>query len=599
MTLIRADLKSRRVWFSALLASFSLTLWSADLPFSHIIVDPLVVPNGHKPKVIGDFAANGQPGLGAETAGQGFKLYQPPEWTPHLITTYGNGAGDEDAQVADVNNDGALDIVVGGQNGNTYWLENPLRQGRDPYNSTWSVHQIGSGRPSHDVVVGDINGDGKIDVATESGVYLQGVTPGSWSFVGAPNINRDLEGTALIKLSNDSFLDLIAPYQNATQLAWFENPLHRGADPLTNVWTPHVIDATPGFSGYMTIAVADLNQDGRLDVAMCPMYINGTLVWYEGPPAGTSSWVKHVIGPVSYVHQGSLQVLDFDGNGNLDIAFAEQEQSASKRIGIFFNQGSGSSWALQVLATSGGHNPKAGIISNDKYPSIWTANHGYYGAPDPLELWRNLGPNAPPQPPPPPQTAVSDDFNTTVLSSIWSQEDPMGNCSFGADGSHAVISVPGGTAHDLWTTGNFAPRLMQPMTDSDIVIEAKFDSGFAAAFQMQGIQFQQDSSNYLRFETYYDGLAVHVYVASFIQNIPTQRLDLPIGNSGSQIWLRVIRQGAAWSVNWSRDGTNFANATTFSYALTATRVGVHAGNDAVGVPPAFTARIDYFHVSVP
>ena len=175
----------------------------------------------------------------------------------------------------------------------------------------------------------------------------------------------------------------------------------------------------------------------------------------------------------------------------------------------------------------------------------------------------------------------------------------MGNCSFGADGSHAVISVPGGTAHDLWTTGNFAPRLMQPMTDSDIVIEAKFDSGFAAAFQMQGIQFQQDSSNYLRFETYYDGLAVHVYVASFIQNIPTQRLDLPIGNSGSQIWLRVIRQGAAWSVNWSRDGTNFANATTFSYALTATRVGVHAGNDAVGVPPAFTARIDYFHVSVP
>jgi hypothetical protein len=145
MTLIGSRLKVR-LWLAVMLASFAPTSWSADLQFSHNIVDPLQVPNGHKPKVIGDFAANGHPGLGAETAGQGFKLYEPTNWTSHLITAYGNGSGDEAAQVADVNNDGPLDIVVGGLNGNTYWLENPLKQGKDPYNSTWNVHQIGSGR---------------------------------------------------------------------------------------------------------------------------------------------------------------------------------------------------------------------------------------------------------------------------------------------------------------------------------------------------------------------------------------------------------------------------------------------------------------------
>ena len=77
-----------------------------------------------------------------------------------------------------------------------------------------------------------------------------------------------------------------------------------------------------------------------------------------------------------------MQIADFDGDGLLDIAFAEQEQSAQKRIGIFFNQDSGATWALQVLAVTGGHNLKAGLIGNDRYPSLLCANHGYYGAPD-------------------------------------------------------------------------------------------------------------------------------------------------------------------------------------------------------------------------
>jgi len=171
----------------------------------------------------------------------------------------------------------------------------------------------------------------------------------------------------------------------------------------------------------MTTAVGDFNRDGRLDIAMSPMYNDGYLVWYEAPPdPRNGTWVKHVLGPASYVHQGSLQIADFDGDGSLDIAFAEQEQSSSKRIGVYFNSGVGFSWTLQVLATTGGHNAKAGIIETTGTRAFCALIMGFYGAPNPVELWRNANIGVPPSGP------ISDNFNATTLNtSLWTVANPV------------------------------------------------------------------------------------------------------------------------------------------------------------------------------
>jgi hypothetical protein len=565
----------------------------APMPFSHSIVDYAQIPNGHKPKVIADFANNGFHSIGVASAGQGFKLYTYPDWVPYLITSYSNGSGDEDAQAVDINGDGALDIVIGGLNGNTYWLENPLMTGRNPYANTWQVHQIRSGVPSHDIVVGDVNRDGRVDVGTESGIYLQGSAPDTWTLVRPPQIGRSFEGTTLANLTNDGYLDVIAPYQNGTMLAWFENPMHTGGNPVTNIWTVHVIDPSPGFSGDMTTAAADFNGDGRLDIAMSPMYNDGYLVWYEAPAdPRNGQWIKHTLGPSSYVHQGSLQIADFDGDGTPDIAFAEQEQSSTKRIGIYFNGGRGSSWTLQVLANTGGHNPKAGIIGNDRLPSLLSANHGFYGAPNPIELWRSgQGGSSPSHGP------VSDNFNKTVLdTSLWTFMNPVGDATVTVNGSQALISLPPGQTHDLWTAGNRSARLMQSISDVDFEVEAKFDSIVDTAFQMQGILAEQDGGNYVRFEVHSAGYETRLFCVTYTDGVPAVRTLTPIA-LGSSVWLRLHRTGATWTGLWSTDGVSFTTGAVFTQVLAVTRVGPFAGNNAGGdggASPGFTAAINYF-----
>ena len=357
--------------------------------FERVVVDPAISHNGHKPKVIADFAREGIFGIAAATAGEGMNVYRPPGWTKVLINSYHRDGGEEDAQAVDINGDGAPDIVIGGLDNEVVWLENPLPSGKDPYQSPWTLHTIGTA-PSHDVVVADMDGDGKTDVIANGGVLFQN-GPDSWMLVGRPLIDRNAEGTMVGNIVGDSVPDIIAP-DARHRLVWFENPRHGRGDPRTQAWTPHVIAV--GFER-MAIAVADLNHDGRLDVMMAPMYHEGGLVWLENPPDPRhGNWVRHEIdSSINFVHQGSLQVADFNGDGNLDIAFAEQEQSPTRRVGVFYsNDREGHAWTLQVLARTGGHNIKVGRIGRDTRPSILNANHGFFGVPNPLEVWHNLGP---------------------------------------------------------------------------------------------------------------------------------------------------------------------------------------------------------------
>jgi hypothetical protein len=396
----------------------------AQMPnFKQVVIDSMIQYNSHKPKVLGKFSKDKYNDVGTLDK-QGFKLYRYTEnWKPYVIFSPGNPQGFEDAQVADINGDGWNDIIIGGWSNQTLWAENPMGSGKDPYTNTWTIHTIDKTRFSHEVCIADLNADGKPDVITTSGIYIQGPTSDNWTFV---NIGRSGQGTFTANILNrkDGYADVIGLCKSGedNQVAWFENPGHKGGNPLADKWQRHIIDPTPGGNRCnfdmttLAFACGDINGDGHVDLVCASQgegpspgddncQIGDGLVWYEAPRDPlTDNWVKHTINRnIAWVHASSLQLADFDGDGHLDINYAQQDQSKDRKdgsdikqqLGIYYNiDGKGKSWRNQIISRykdhgAGGFNSKIGLIGNDKLPSIFTALHGYFGDANPMILWRN------------------------------------------------------------------------------------------------------------------------------------------------------------------------------------------------------------------
>lgn len=390
--------------------------------YHKVVIDSTVQFNSHKPKVLAKFSRDGYNDLGS-LDDAGFKLYRYTEhWRPYVIFRPGNPTGFEDAVVADINQDGWNDIVLGGWSNETLWAANPAGQGKDPYSTAWKICVIVKTRFSHEVCSGDLNHDNKPDIVTTSGIYFQGATPASWTFVP---IGRSGQGTCVANMLNrhDGYSDVIALYRegNKNEIAWFENPGHSGGDPRSGKWIPHVIDSEPGEKRCnfemttMAFTAGDINGDGRVDLVCASQgegpgsgddecQIGDGLVWYQAPADPLEGkWIRHAIDSgMGWVHASSIQLADFNGDGYLDINYAQQDQSKDRKdgslskqeLGIFYNRdGQGLAWQHQVLARypeygAGGFNSKVGRIGKDRLPGIFTSLHGYFKDKNPLILWR-------------------------------------------------------------------------------------------------------------------------------------------------------------------------------------------------------------------
>jgi regulation of enolase protein 1 (concanavalin A-like superfamily) len=189
---------------------------------------------------------------------------------------------------------------------------------------------------------------------------------------------------------------------------------------------------------------------------------------------------------------------------------------------------------------------------------------------------------------------VSDDFHAASLDTgLWAFENPLGDGSVSMSGTQALISVPAGTSHDVWTGGNFAPRLMQVAEDTDFEVEVKFESTPAQKYQMQGLIVEQDAGNYLRFDFHHDGKNLRAFAASVTGGKASVKASKVIAG-GNPLYLRVKRAGSQWTHYYSYDGVNWTANVSFTRAMTVTGVGPFAGNAGKPAPPAYTAVVDYF-----
>ncbi len=354
---------------------------AAPIPFNHLLVDPnsgfgsgialgdidgdgkLDVITAEGPTELG----NGQQSVVAWYANPGVE--DQGNWRKTIIDPQFGGS--DDAQVADIRGNGVMDIITSDWGaGQIVWYENPRNWGGNSFTDRWTRHVIGNGG-LHDAAVGDVLGNGKIDVVVhgyfaafhnEPGptvLYIQN-NPDSWTavtMVNAPDNNGNGKGIALANLAGhtNGKLDLV---ENGY---WLE----QSSDPTNgNAWTAHVFDSSGPVQA--AVAVADINGDGRLDIVMdASDGLPGQLAWYEqgsGDPRNATNWTQHLI-DASINSSHNLSIADMNQDGHLDIVFGE---GGAKRIGFLLNNGDGSSWTLQLISPTNGGRPQVGDIGGDK-----------------------------------------------------------------------------------------------------------------------------------------------------------------------------------------------------------------------------------------
>jgi hypothetical protein len=155
------------------------------------------------------------------------------------------------------------------------WYENS----GGPAEVAWTRHTIdaATAAPAHGHPA-DLDGDGDLDVVMAFGIAIDNSTP------------------------------------NSHQVAWYENVGRPGAGVE---WLKHEI-ATDYPQGFEAVP-GDLDGDGDLDVAASAWGKQGRVAWFENPGDPQSGWRRHAIKD-DWPNAATLILADLDGDGRLDIA---------------------------------------------------------------------------------------------------------------------------------------------------------------------------------------------------------------------------------------------------------------------------------------
>lgn len=191
----------------------------------------------------------------------------------------------------------------------------------DTLNSTWTRDQISSTSQDEALSKGDIDRDGDLDLLLGT-IWLQN-QGASWNThtlhdtSGAPDGERDPDRNRLADINGDGRLDAVVGFEAINipgKLAWYE----QGPN-ATSPWSEHVIASVVG---PMSLDVVDMDQDGDPDIIVGEHNLadpaSAELSVFENVDGQGTQWTEYVVYTGDEHHDGA-QVVDIDGDGNLDI----------------------------------------------------------------------------------------------------------------------------------------------------------------------------------------------------------------------------------------------------------------------------------------
>jgi|GEM_PF-1737002 len=256
----------------------------------------------------------------------------------NITSTAAQGVSFGAVAAADINNDGRDDIITDeistAQDQPTsrrlVWYECPS----DPAKGPWPRHEVEEPRPMAAMADDPVT----VSLKTENGALramltLLGRRELVWYEIPADPVKRwtkrviDAEtpraysGISIADLNADGYTDVILPEY------WYEAP----PDPISGRW-PRRKYANALLKGpekerntvLARTAVADLNNDGRLDIVALETGVDtGRLVWYEGPTNAIAGyWYEHQLtGDIYFA--GVFAVTDVNGDKKPDVLVGE------------------------------------------------------------------------------------------------------------------------------------------------------------------------------------------------------------------------------------------------------------------------------------
>ena len=209
----------------------------------------------------------------------------------------------------DVDGDGDMDIA----NVEYFTNEIHLWENTNTWGKGWTEHEVNDSviDISLDMEVGDVDGDGDIDIIAETDTadkyVLWWENDGGYVDWHDHVVSSSFSGVSeltVVDMDVDGDVDVLCG--NGTAISWFEN------DGSGSTWIEHVVASSIG-SVYGLLA-DDVDSDGDMDV-LGALYSTNQVVWFENR---TSSYATHVLNS-SYTGAYDVAVLDATVDGVHDI----------------------------------------------------------------------------------------------------------------------------------------------------------------------------------------------------------------------------------------------------------------------------------------